>query len=103
MTESTLNQTPQTSPPSPFDCGSCNKLVSKRYRKIICDQCCKFHHVKCALIKTSEFDLLTSSGSGWLCYSCRSEIFPLNNQSFDELLHFSNETYNDVPLLKKKV
>ena len=85
-------------PPSPhFNCGGCSKFISERNRRISCDHCLQFQHVKCA-IKTSDFNQLTESGTGWMCLSCRLEIFPFANQTNDELHDIFNDDHKN-PLL----
>ena len=90
-------------PPRPHDCGKCSKFVCERNRKIKCDECTNFFHVKCS-IKTSEYNDLIEKNIGWMCLSCRNEIFPFTSiETNQEIIDiFSENLFKNMPLITKK-
>ena len=80
--------------------GSCNKFISAKNRRITCDICNKFYHVKCS-IKTKDYACLIENNIGWICTHCREEIFPFINITNDEMFDIFNDDAN-IPSLPKK-
>ena len=70
--------------PGPDDCSVCNKRVARNNRAVImnCDDCNMWCHIKCALIKPSEYKNYQSLLSFfWWCPRCLWSSLPCNNET----------------------
>lgn len=60
-------------------CSVCLKFVRSNQRAILCDNCSKWTHAKCAHLSNDEYVMLGSSAEPWFCTCCLQSIFPFNH------------------------
>ena len=51
-------------------CEVCSKLVCSNQKGILCDGCCKWHHIKCINIDQRLYTVLSSPDETWCCIKC---------------------------------
>ena len=80
-------------------CGVCEKAIAVNHKKIECNLCLKYVHIKCNKFDESAFKHYQSRGNSNLyCITCLNEIFPfpsLSNMEFDltmQGINFSDNT-----------
>ena len=73
-------------------CNKCN-ILTKHGIKMICDNCEKPYHMKCAGHSKTSF---IPTGT-WYCYKCNEDIFPFNSISVKQM---ASLTYNSVNTTK---
>ena len=68
-------------------CGICNKKVAKNHKAIQCDICDKWIHIKCNLLKKSDyahFQNPDNEQEQFICINCMSENVPFSNLNSNE-------------------
>lgn len=65
-------------------CSICDRNVSINCRRVLCDICQCWTHLKC-----SSLAILPMNSAQWFCQVCLSEIFPFNHYSNDTDFHFA--------------
>ena len=58
-----------------YPCAACSKPVRSSQKGILCDGCCKWHHIKCVNMDHRLYRELSSSDDTWYCTNCS---FPFN-------------------------
>ena len=62
-------------------CGTCNKYIPQKIRKVKCFTCKTFYHVKCSGVNHKTFAALVDSGNNWNCQSCVEQKEPKNKNN----------------------
>ena len=75
-----------------YPCAACSKPVRLNQKGILCDGCCKWHHIKCVNMDHRLYRELSSSDDTWYCTNCS---FPFN---FTDLFFEEPVTSEEVPV-----
>ena len=57
-------------------CGTCNKFIPLKIRKVKCSTCQLLFHAKCSGINHRTFASLMASGNAWNCHNCAKQDKP---------------------------
>lgn len=89
--------------PGPLKCSVCDKTIARNHRAVECNACQRRLHIKCAKVKSLEFDRIRAqSVKTWMispCYLDQLKQLPFANSSnFDTSGSFSDtsDTENDL-------
>ena len=61
-----------------FPCSICSKSVKSNQKALLCDNCCKWTHLKCTSLTVTDYIALSNDPSSWFCVRCLSYMFPFN-------------------------
>ena len=67
-----------------YPCAVCLKPVRSNQKGILCDGCCKWHHIKCVNIDHKLYRELSSSDDTWFCRNDCSFPFNFTDSFFEE-------------------
>ena len=71
--------------PVKFPCKICEKAVAGNHRRVCCDACNIWVHIKCNRINTQTYNILKKENASWSCIECSKGVFPfskLDNTNF---------------------
>ena len=74
-----------------YPCAVCSKPLRSNQKGILCDGCCKWHHIKCINMDHRLYSELSSSDDLWYCTNCSSP-FNFTDSFFEEPPLTSEET-----------
>ena len=70
-------------------CALCDKTIAKCHKKLECNLCKKYDHIKCNRLNATDYDKITKSNSAFTCFNCIASQFPFTNMpdnQFDMLV-----------------
>ena len=77
-------------------CHGCNKNILKHNSFVVCKNCDRICHAKCAT-KLYKFDFIEDSWSCWEC--CSKEVTrynPFKSFRYDKYSHPNNNSFNEI-------
>ena len=74
-------------------CNACLKSLKGNCRSLNCFSCSLWYHLNCTTLSFKDYKYYSVSDNGWLCFQCRSDVFPFfafDSHALAELAYNSN-------------
>ena len=89
-------------------CGICKKTIAINHRKLKCDVCCSYIHMKCNKFEEKDYNYYKSNNDPFFCVQCLKDNLPLTSIKDKEFeltikgIKIPNETDLETMYLKNE-